>query len=76
MRISGRKKPVFENIIELSLQQMFNRCEYLANKVDEGTNIDDNKEAEHIIKDVWSIEKEWILNDKYWKQMTAFSVEE
>ena len=57
-RISGRKQPVIENIIEQSLKQMFNRCEYLADKVEIGTNIDNDKEAERIIRDVWSIEKE------------------
>ncbi len=74
-RISGRKQPVIENIIEQSLKQMFNRCEYLADKVEIGTNIDNDKEAERIIRDVWSIEKEWIIDDNYWKQMTAFSVD-
>ena len=54
---------------------MFNRCEYLADKVEIGTNIDNDKEAERIIRDVWSIEKEWIIDDNYWKQMTAFSVD-
>ncbi len=74
-RISGRKQPVIENIIEQSLKQMFNRCEYLADKVEIGTNIDNDKEAERIIRDVWSIEKEWIIDDNYWKQMTAFSID-
>ena len=74
-RISGRKQPVIENIIEQSLKQMFNRCEYLADKVEIGTNNDNDKEAESIIRDVWSIEKEWIIDNNHWKQMTAFSVD-
>ena len=75
-RARGRKAPTTaQNIIEISLHTMFMRIEQLMRTVPEGVDLDDNPHCEHIIKDVWSIEKEWILDEDFRKRMSHIHID-
>ena len=74
-RARGRKILVTQNIIEFSLKSMLMRVEHLMKTVPQGANLDNNPEYDHIVKDVWSIEEEWIVDDEFRKRISAIQID-
>ena len=75
-RARGRKVPVTQNIIELSLKSMFMRIDQLMKTVPEGCNLDKNPQYDHTIKDVWSIEEDWIVDKDFRRRMSHIHVDD
>ena len=55
---------------------MFFRIEHLCREYDQLNDTNREEKEDNIIKNVWAIEREWIIDNDYWQKMTAFSVED
>ena len=56
------KQRAFKKMLDSTIRNTWDRMRYLLMDVPEGVDIAEDAEADHIVRDVWAMEEEWILD--------------
>lgn len=58
----SQKQRIQQQMIQRTLAETWKRIEFIADKVPEGANCEEDKEARDNVLNVWAIEEEWIID--------------
>jgi hypothetical protein len=58
----SQKNRIQREMIQRTLAETWKRIEYLADKVPDNANCEEDKEARDNVLNVWAIEEEWIID--------------
>tara|TARA_R100001082_G_scaffold107045_1_gene80524 strand:- start:833 stop:1057 length:225 start_codon:yes stop_codon:yes gene_type:complete len=70
------KRNTYKNIMERSLATMYQRMDLLLATIPQGTNLNKDKRANKVIRDVMAMEEEWIVDPDLRQELTMIDLHE
>tara|TARA_Y100001938_G_scaffold131437_1_gene188542 strand:+ start:501 stop:725 length:225 start_codon:yes stop_codon:yes gene_type:complete len=70
------KRNTYKNIMERSLSTMYQRMDLLLATIPQGTNLNKDKRANKVIRDVMAMEEEWIVDPDLRQELTMIDLHE
>jgi len=72
----SQKTKIQQQLIHKTLAETWQRLQYLADKVPEGVNCDEDEEARMNVLNIWAIEEEWIIDPELRAEMSMIQTDE